>query len=53
MKTACVYSLAIAPLTALAVVGLITPLSAAVLFWGTVAGGVHCLAVFAYDLNRS
>lgn len=53
MKTASIYALAIAPLATLAVAGSLSPLSAAVLFWGTVAGGVHCLAVLGYDLFRS
>lgn len=52
------YAVALAPLATLAVVGLIceavsAPLSVAVLFWGMVAGGVHCLAVLGYDLFRS
>lgn len=58
MKTARAYLVALAPLALLAVVGVLgeaasVPLSAAVLFWGTVAGGVHCLAVLGYDLFRS
>ena len=53
MKTASIYALAIAPLATLAVVGSLSPLPVAVLFWGTVAGGVHCLAVLTYDLARS
>ena len=58
MKTARAYAVALAPLATLAVVGLIceavsAPLSVAVLFWGMVAGGVHCLAVLIYDLIRN
>jgi len=52
------YAFALAPLATLAVVGLVceaasAPLSVAVLFWGMVAGGVHCLAVLVYDLIRN
>ena len=58
MKTAGIYAFALAPLATLAVVGLVceaasAPLSVAVLFWGMVAGGVHCLAVLVYDLIRN
>ncbi len=53
MKTTSIYALAIAPLATLAVAGSLSQLPVAVLFWGTVAGGVHCLAVLTYDLARN
>lgn len=58
MMTIKLYAVALAPLATLAVVGLVcettsAPLSVAVLFWGMVAGSVHCLAVLGYDLFRS
>ena len=52
------YAVTLAPPAMLAVVGLVceaasAPLSVAVLFWGMVAGGIHCLAVLVYDLIRN